>query len=118
MYKVKTSIEQTCNYTIIFSSQVKGLFEAHRHTDTLKKTKTLTHWHIDTQTHRHTDTQPHTHPQIALQSNNKLLLIHGKSKFWEEEKPYTKTLFPPDFVLAMVVSERDLEKKNSRAFRI
>ena len=37
--------------------------------------------------------------------------MYGKSKFWEEEKPYTKTLFPPDFVLAMVVSEKALEKQ-------
>ena len=94
---MKTSIEQTCKYTIILSSQVQVLFEAHTHTDTLthwKNKKTLTQWH--------TDTQPHRQTQIALQ----LITIFFTCVWiisFEKKKPDTKIIFPMDFVLAMLV---------------
>ena len=72
------------------------------------KTKTLIHWHTATQTHRHTDTQHYRQTQVALKWM-KYILLYGKAKFWRK-KLYTKTLFAPDVVLAMDVSEKLFER--------
>ena len=63
------------------------------------------------QKHRHTDTQPHRQTQIALQSITNFYLCIENPSFKEEKKLYTKTLFAPNFVVEMVVSEKVLERQ-------
>ena len=76
-------------------------------TQTHWNTEKLKHWFTDTQPHRHTDTQHYRQTQIALKWM-KNILLYGKAKFWRK-KLYTKTLFAPDVVLAMDVSEKLFE---------
>ena len=71
----------------------------------------MTHRHTDTKTHIHTDTQLHRQTQIALQSiTNFYLCMENQNS--EKKKPYTKTLFAPDFIIALVVLKRVLETQS------
>jgi len=72
-----------------------------------------THRHTDTQKHRHTDSQTDTN---CITINNKFLLVYGQSKILRK-KLYAKTLFAPNFVLAMVVSERVFERQLQGLFK-
>ena len=100
---MQTSLEQTCKYTIILSSQVQVPFEAHRHTDTLTHwklkhcvTDTQTHRYTDTKTHRHTDRQPHRQTRLALQSITNYYL-------WMENPSFEKkNLIQKPFLLGIL----------------
>ena len=94
LYKVKTSIEQTCKYTIIFSSQVQVLVEAHRHTDTLKKLKNCL---TDKKKHRHTDTHKHRHTASQTDTNcitiKKFYLCMENPSFENKKTSYKNPIF-------------------------